>query len=482
MKDPKDHQQKDLAYRALRRGDLESALVKFEEASRAEPSDARTWLRVAEIQMRLGNRQAAVEAYRQAARIHTAQGFHKHAIAIYKNILTVVPVDIDAHRALARLFAAEGLLSDASTQYECVIRACQVADRSAEAMEALRSIMQLNPDDVRIQLRFVDLAAELGLREEALQTLRRAAHLLKSCGRIDEYLRVAERLLREEPRNMALARDIAKGYIVRGNGRLAIARLKMCFDTEPQDAETLDLLAQAFELAGKRAKAVTLLKALGYVHRDQGRITESQDAFHRALDLDPTDEDAQRMVDRGDTTARKRVSTMEIPIEVELPPDPEPAETPAGHDVPDGVPEEVTLRTHMPNFVTSEELRGVGVESDSGVFDLFSVADARRLVAACQRSVDKAAARLQKLVAVLPSQLASRALLEQALEHLTPGSELVAELALLAQGLERNDWVWEMNADEAPTTDPGAAPRRAGAPNEESTLPDAPTGSSHGDP
>ena len=82
--------------------------------------------------------------------------------------------------------------------------------------------------------RIVDMAFANGSGAEALACLRDVAGRPRGAGRIDEYLRVAERLLAEEPHNIEPARDIARGYIVRGNGRYALARLKMCFDKEPR--------------------------------------------------------------------------------------------------------------------------------------------------------------------------------------------------------------------------------------------------------
>jgi tetratricopeptide (TPR) repeat protein len=420
--------------RALAQGQVDRALVEFSDASREEPTDARNFLHLAQTYIRKGNGAAAIDAYRQAARIHTAQGFFRHAVAIYKNILTLSPGDVDAHRNLAQLFSNLGLLSDATAQYEYVLQSSQLADRSTEAFEALRCIVDMNPTDARIQLRFVDMAFALDRRPEGMQRLRSAAALLKSSGRIDEFLRIGERLLQEEPENMVLARDLAKGYIVRGNGRFALARLKMCYGDTPRDVETLDLLAQTFELLGESDKAISLLKALAEIHREQGRFPQSQDALHRALDLQPANVELQAML--SETTRNRRASEVEIAIDLDAPVSVFDSGAPRAV-----VPESETLQNHMPEFITSQDLKAY---DPSPVFDLFPVKDARKLVAECQQLVEKTADRLRKLIAMLPSQLSSRDLIEHAGDSLNPGSELVTELSILAASLSRNDWVNEL--------------------------------------
>lgn len=421
----------------------EPALVEFDKER--EPTDARNFLQIAEAHARRGEVREALEAYRHAVHVHVEQGFHRHAVAICKKILGLAPGDLDAHRTLARLFAKLGMLSDATTQYEYVVQACQLARRSDEALEALRCIAGLNPADVRIQLRYVDSAFQAGLRKEAIERLQAAAHLLKSSGRIDEFLRIGERLLRERPGDTALARDLAKAYIVRGNGRYALARLRVCFEQAPQDVETLDLMAQGFDLLGERERAVSLLKALGQIHRSQGRFAQAQDVLHRALDINPADPELLHLL--AESTRARRISEVEIPIDLEHP-------LSAGPSTP-AVPglEAEALRTSLPEFITADEIRAVDPTGPGGgrPMDLFPLAEARRLTAECQLQVERTVAQLRRLAGMLPVHMSSRALIERALESLLPDGELAAELAILADSLSSNRWVDELQP-VAPTT------------------------------
>lgn len=417
--------------RELERGSFRRALEEYLAVVARDPEDGRTWLRVAELHTRLGEGPQAVEAYRTAAAVHVRKGFLRHALALYKNVLALVPEDLDALRNVADLSSQLGLLSDATLQYEALLRVCQLQDRTQEALHALRCILKLNPADVRIQLHFAESALALGHREEALEKLRSAAQLLKSHGRIEEYLRVCEHILREEPRNVALARELAKGYLVRGNGRFALARLRLCYDQEPQDAEILELMAQAFTLLGKNDKAVLLLKALGKVHRDQGRHSDALDTFHRALDLSPDDRELKEFVGQLDQRTK---TPLELSIDIDV-------ESSAELAVPRAiVTEEETLRMYMPEFVSSTELQAAAAPTDD-VFDLFPAQQAQKLASDLNSMLDSTATKLRRLVGMLPLQMEARERLERASEAIRPGGALVTELSSLCEELKAHEWV-----------------------------------------
>ncbi|MCG5052409.1 MAG: tetratricopeptide repeat protein [Myxococcales bacterium] len=438
--------------RQLEKGSFRRALEEFHAVVQRDPDDARTWLRIAELQTRLGDGRDAVESYRNAAAIHVRKGFLRHALALYKNVLALVPDDLDALRNVAELSGQLGLMSDATLQYESLLKVCQLQARSDEALHALRCILKLNPSDVRIQMRFAETAMALGHKDEALEKLRSAAKLLKKAGRIDEYLRVCEQVLKEEPGNTQLAREIAKGYLVRGNGRFALARLRMCYDEAPKDAEILDLMAQAFDLIGKKDKAAVLLKALGRVHRDQGRMFEALDTFHRALDLAPLDQELQGILEQLESRSKTPIDfavdvesddvaiDMDVDVQMEARPDP------AAPSIV--VTEEETLKMYMPSFVTSTELEAVDPPAPDATFDLFPVQQAKKLSSDISFLIEKTATKLRRLVALLPMQMEARSRLEAAGEALRPGSPLVNELSTLGEELQSNEWIDELGSRE----------------------------------
>jgi tetratricopeptide (TPR) repeat protein len=286
------------AQKYLERGSFEKALTEFQGAVKEDPKDTRTWLRMAEIYVRLGQNEKATEVYQKTVDLYVEQGFFQRAVAVYKNIIKLSPDVVEARIKLADVFRQLGLLSDAVQQLEQGAALFQKANRTVEALSALKQIIDLNPEQPNPRIRYAELASQAGANKEAAAEFGEAARLLKAQGRTEEFLRVAERLLHYEPDNHEMAVELATKYLDHNNARAAIARLKPAFEAKPRDPEVLDLLARTFEQLGQPHKTLPVLKELARVYSEAGRISERNQAAQRVLSMDPADAEMQELLGR----------------------------------------------------------------------------------------------------------------------------------------------------------------------------------------
>src|SRR4029450_378736 len=120
-------------------------------------------------------------------------------------------------------------------------RAASLAERAGrmkDALSALKAIVDINPDQPVSRIKLAETASQAGVVNEAVAEFQKAGELLRSQGRMDEYLRVAERLLFHQPDDVVLAKDVARQYIERNNARFALAKLQACFQVDPRETET----------------------------------------------------------------------------------------------------------------------------------------------------------------------------------------------------------------------------------------------------
>jgi tetratricopeptide (TPR) repeat protein len=314
------------AQKFLERGTLDKALAEFLRAVQEDPKDTRTWLRIAEIHVKRGDNEKATEVYLRTADLYVEQGFFQRAVAVYKNIIKLSPSYTDAYLKLADIYKQLGLLSDAMQQYELAAAALNRLGRPKEAMAAMRQIVDLNPEQPVSRIKLAEAASQAGLIEDAVTEFGRAGELLKAQGRMDEYLRVAERLLTLRPDNVELSKQVARLYIERNNARFALGKLQASFKIDPRDTETLDLLARSFEQLGQVAKTVSVLKELAKVYGDTGRAGERMAAFKRILALDSNDPEARAVL-----ATRASFTVQEAPAPA---PAPRPAPPPAAAERP----------------------------------------------------------------------------------------------------------------------------------------------------
>jgi tetratricopeptide (TPR) repeat protein len=284
------------AQKYLERGSFEKASAEFQQAVKEDPKDTRTWLRMAEVYVRLGQNDKATEVYQKTVDLYVEQGFFQRAVAVYKNIIKLSPDFVEAHIKLADVFRQLGLLSDAVQQLEQAAALYQKSNRQAEALSAFRQIIDLNPEQPNPRIRYAELASQTGAVAEAITEFAEAARLVKLQGRMDEFLRVAERLLHYEPDNLAMAMEVASAYIDNNNARAALSHLKPVFEATPRDPEVLDLLARTFEQLGQPHKTLPVLKELARVYSEAGRISERNQAAQRALSMDPNDAEMRELL------------------------------------------------------------------------------------------------------------------------------------------------------------------------------------------
>jgi tetratricopeptide (TPR) repeat protein len=294
------------AQKYLERGNFEKALTEFQSAVKEDHKDTRTWLRMAEIYVRLGQTDKATEVYQRTVDLYVEQGFFQRAVAVYKNIIKLSPGLVEVRIKLADVFRQLGLLSDAMQQLEQAATLYQAANRGVEALAALKQVIDLNPEQPNPHIRYADLAAQSGATKEAAAELAEAARLLKTQGRIDEFVRVAERVLHYEPDNRDLAIAVTVQYLENNNPRAALSRIKPVFETNQRDPEVLDLLARTFEQLGQHHKTLPVLKELTRVYAEAGRLGERDQTAQRVLAIDPNDADMAHMLEHGHGGAVKR--------------------------------------------------------------------------------------------------------------------------------------------------------------------------------
>jgi len=291
------------AQKYLERGSLEKALTELQGAVKEDAKDTRTWLRMAEVHVRLGQNSKATEVYQKTVDLYVEQGFFQRAVAVYKNIIKLSPEATEARVKLADVYRQLGLFSDAIQQLEQAVLLHQKAGQISEALAALRQILDLNPDQPATRIRCAELAVQAGETDAALAEFREAANLLRSQGRTDEFTRVAERILYYQPDDLALGKDLAASYLERNNARAALARLKPAFEANQNDPQILELLSRCFEQLGQPHKCLLVLKELCRIYGSTGRTAERNQAIQRALALDPNDPELRAMLGRttGDT-------------------------------------------------------------------------------------------------------------------------------------------------------------------------------------
>ncbi len=285
------------AQKFLERGHDARALEEFARVVQEDPADTRTWLKMAEIHVRHGALAEARDIYLRTAEIYISQGFLPKAVTVYRSVLKLTPGLPHVRILLGEVYRRLGMVADALHELELAVAELQHSSRPADALPALRKMVELHPENVVSRIRLAEAASQAGRTDEAVHEFGKACDQLKLESRPDEFVRVAERLLFHKPDNFAVARDLAAAYIARKNPRLALSKLQGALKAAPRDPENVTLFAEALAQLDAR-KAISVWRELAEIHAEAHREEARDAAVRAALALDPTDGETRELAAR----------------------------------------------------------------------------------------------------------------------------------------------------------------------------------------
>jgi tetratricopeptide (TPR) repeat protein len=281
------------AQKHMDKGNLTRAIKDFHKLLEIQPGDVRVRLRIGDLQARLGKKREAVETYEQVAEDYFYQGFYLKSVAVLKQILRLDPARTDIQVRLAELYQQLNLLSDSMAQYRAVAAVFKDRGDFDKYIEVLFRIAELDPEDINVYIIIAEQLSALDRREEAADAFAVAADRLRAAGRVNEFIKVAERYVFHRSDDLHRLKELVAAYLNRQDPKRALAKLQLLFKVAPKDSEGLELLVEAFLAIDKPAKATRVLKELAELYTGQGQEELAIEAYRRVLDIDPGDLDAQ---------------------------------------------------------------------------------------------------------------------------------------------------------------------------------------------
>ncbi len=283
----------------------DKAVAEYQKVIQEDPNDARTLLKVGDLQSKMDAYADAVVTYEKVGKFYASQGFALKAIAVYKQIREIIAKHVPQLEEryghitpkLAELYQQLGLTSDALAALDEVATRLQRQNKDQEAIDVFRKIVGLDPTNPLPHLRLAEALSRVKDNDGAVTEFGLAAAQLAKLGRRDDAIKVLERLLHHKP-DTTHARAAAELYLARNqpnDGMMALAKLQICFQANPRDFETLGLLSRAFNLIGQAAKGIEVQKEMARIARDTGKVEVFRELLAKLQKLAPNDEGVKRL-------------------------------------------------------------------------------------------------------------------------------------------------------------------------------------------
>jgi tetratricopeptide (TPR) repeat protein len=285
---------------------LDRAIEEYQKIIAQDPNDARTLLKIGDLQARMQDYEPAIATYDRVGQFYARQGFALKAIAVYKQIRDLIrkhaPGLTDRYSyivpRLAEIYTQLGLTSDALAAFDEVAARYQRNGQDRDAIEVFRKMVELDSTNPLPYLRLAEACCRVQNLDEAIDAFWTAAELLLKLDRRDDALKVIERILHFRP-DPKYARLSAELYLQKGrreDGLQALAKLQVAFQADPRDLDTLALLAQAFTIIGQADKSIEVYKEMARIARESGRHDLFEQLLAHLNEVAPNDEGVRALL------------------------------------------------------------------------------------------------------------------------------------------------------------------------------------------
>jgi tetratricopeptide (TPR) repeat protein len=283
------------AEKYLELGKIPAAIKEYTQIVANEPDDFATINTLGDLHVRVGNQPAAISCFRRIAEHYREQDFGLKAIAVYKKIDRLQPRDTEIATNLADLYAKQDLVVEARAHYLAVADAYTRAGAKQEALEILRKIADLDPQNTDIRIKLAEGYLKEGMRPEAAACFTEAGQRLITRSAFDNALEVFGRSLEIRPADIASLKGVLAAHSGRGTADEAAEAIERLVASDPDNLELLSMLASAYVAAEDAPPAERATESL--VAKESSAYLRYIDVARLYLRTDKV-EDAVRVVAR----------------------------------------------------------------------------------------------------------------------------------------------------------------------------------------
>ena len=248
------------AEKLLRQGRLEPAIAEYVRVVDEFPRDWSTANTLGELYARAGQTPQAVAQYSRIAQHFVDEGFYPKAAALYKKILKLQPQDEVTQIQLADISARQGLLADAKSHLNAIAARRRAKGDRRGAAEIVVRLGTIDPADFDARLAAARTLEEMGEEEEAGKRFKALHDDLLEKGRTAEAIEALKEFVRINPLEREARSILAKSALEQGD--VAGAREFLDEDSAGDDPVLLLPLAEIELRSGELTRAKGLLGRL----------------------------------------------------------------------------------------------------------------------------------------------------------------------------------------------------------------------------
>jgi tetratricopeptide (TPR) repeat protein/GGDEF domain-containing protein len=262
------------AGKLLQKQKFDSALELFLKILDHEPNNEAVLLNLADLSLRLGQPPDFLRYSSLLTDFYIEREDTAKAIVTCRKILKADPHNVSALAKLAPLLKQSHNQEEAAEAFREAAAALRAEGNSAQALECLRQLVEIEPGNLDAQTELAELAVDTGKPQLGATAFLRASEIARSQGLDGRWAMLAERAHRVDPSNKAGCVAAAEVCLARERACEAAVHLEPICQADPDDPTASKLLCHAYLSLGEYTKAEPLSLKLFQAHPDSIELTE----------------------------------------------------------------------------------------------------------------------------------------------------------------------------------------------------------------
>ncbi|HXX53931.1 MAG TPA: tetratricopeptide repeat protein [Thermodesulfovibrionales bacterium] len=285
------------AQKYLARGQIDKAIIEWEKLVKEAP-DGNVYNTVGDLYLKKGNKKSAVDFFHRSATFFREGGFSLKALALYKKVINIDPLDTGAFTALGELSEEKGLVTDAIKYY---LTAADILSRDASKerfVSIYERILSLAPSNLSLRDKVAGLFLKEGLTSHAVKEFLSLADLCAEKEDWEQGRSYYVKILDIQPDNKNALAGMSSVYEKRGDVKQAIEFMKKAIAAQRDDPRLLMRCALLFKDSGAYDEAINCLSPvietmptdmeattlMGDIHLARGDRRKAWESYKKVVD------------------------------------------------------------------------------------------------------------------------------------------------------------------------------------------------------
>jgi tetratricopeptide (TPR) repeat protein len=280
------------AEKFLAQGKIAAAIKEYRQIVDNDDDDFTALNMLGDLYARSGKGQDAIACFSRIANHYREQGFALKAISMFKKIDRLQPNDPEIAKTLGALYEMQGLVVDARAQYMSVAESFQRAGQQQKALDVLRKVADLEPQNTENRIKLALGYLKENLRPEAAEAYADAGEQFLSRRNFERAIECYSETLKLTPRNHIALSGLLNAHIALGTADEAAEILEQALADAPGDVELLSMLGHAYIEAEDAERAERAIQSLAAVEDssclrflDVARLYLKGDGTERAISI-----------------------------------------------------------------------------------------------------------------------------------------------------------------------------------------------------